>query len=255
MGNKPIFTRTRWARASEIPSLLNEDGQLQIFHDSVSPDDIKQGNLADCYYLSVLGSLATNQADHIYNLFNLKEVNDQGIFSVNMHVNGKKIEVVMDDYFPVNEWGEPQFSRGNGPELWVLILEKAFAKLQGSYERIEWGHCHAAQRDVTGAPAMNYNLAKLGDDLFCAMMRESVQKDYICTCSSGSADQAAAMKELGLVAAHAYSIVNIADVVSSGGDEVTIVKIRNPWGNFEWNGDWGDESDLWTDESRAICDQ
>lgn len=26
------------------------------------------------------------------------------------------------------------------------------------------------------------------------------------------------------------------------------MKLRNPWGKFEWKGDWGDESDLWTDE-------
>lgn len=24
--------------------------------------------------------------------------------------------------------------------------------------------------------------------------------------------------------------------------------IRNPWGNFEWQGDWGDSSSLWTEE-------
>ena len=24
------------------------------------------------------------------------------------------------------------------------------------------------------------------------------------------------------------------------------MQIRNPWGNFEWEGDWGDNSSLWT---------
>jgi hypothetical protein len=24
--------------------------------------------------------------------------------------------------------------------------------------------------------------------------------------------------------------------------------LRNPWGNFEWKGDWADDSDCWTSE-------
>lgn len=27
-----------------------------------------------------------------------------------------------------------------------------------------------------------------------------------------------------------------------------LVQLRNPWGDFEWKGDWSDSSDLWTDE-------
>jgi calpain-15 len=54
------------------------------------------------------------------------------VFVVSLAVNGKKIEVVLDDYFPTIN-GAPAFSRGNGPELWVLVLEKAFAKIYGSY--------------------------------------------------------------------------------------------------------------------------
>jgi hypothetical protein len=31
---------------------------------------------------------------------------------------------------------------------------------------------------------------------------------------------------------------------------VKLVKMRNPWGEGEWKGDWSDKSDLWTDELR-----
>jgi calpain-15 len=58
----------------------------------------------------------------------------------------------------------------------------------------------------------------------------------------------AALKELGLVTEHSYGIIAAATVVDSNGNQANICKLRNPWGRFEWNGDWGDESDLWTEE-------
>lgn len=29
-----------------------------------------------------------------------------------------------------------------------------------------------------------------------------------------------------------------------------LIKLRNPWGRKEWNGDWGYDSNLWTNELR-----
>ena len=29
------------------------------------------------------------------------------------------------------------------------------------------------------------------------------------------------------------------------------MNVRNPWGSFEWNGDWGDNSDLWAAAAKA----
>ena len=39
--------------------------------------------------------------------------------------------------------------------------------------------------------------------------------------------------------------------MDSNGEDARIVCIRNPWGNFEWSGDWGDESDKWTEELKT----
>jgi len=41
------------------------------------------------------------------------------------------------------------------------------------------------------------------------------------------------LSELGLISGHAYSLLGIFDL----GDEI-LVKLRNPWGNFAWTGDW-----------------
>lgn len=51
------------------------------------------------------------------------------------YINGEPETVVVDDYFPwcthKSNWA---FSRSNyDKEIWVLLLEKAWAKIYGSY--------------------------------------------------------------------------------------------------------------------------
>lgn len=56
----------------------------------------------------------------------------------------------VDDFFPCYPGGGAIYSRGHGPEMWVLLLEKAFAKYCGSYEAIKSGWAFEAMIDLTG---------------------------------------------------------------------------------------------------------
>lgn len=58
---------------------------------------------------------------------------------------------MIDDFVPLY-YNEPIFSKGHGKELWVILMEKAYAKAFGSYANIESGYTCEAIKDLTGCP-------------------------------------------------------------------------------------------------------
>ena len=65
-----------------------------------------------------------------------EEQNEWGIYRVKLHIDGIWKEITIDDYLPFNiTSGEWVFSKSDN--LWVMLLEKAMAKVKGSYSEIE----------------------------------------------------------------------------------------------------------------------
>lgn len=76
-------------------------------------------------------------------MFKSQKKNKFGCYGVDLYVTGEIQEVVVDDVFPfddspeVDTWAFAKASNNN--EVFVMILEKALAKIYGSYEAIEAG--------------------------------------------------------------------------------------------------------------------
>ena len=246
------WSEIQWVRASEIACLKDEGGNQAIFLEDISPNDIKQGGLGDCYFLSVLSVLAEHP-DRIRKLFATDQVNPQGMYGINMVKNGKAQTVIIDDFIPCSAGDDPQpsFSKGNGAEIWVLLLEKAWAKIHGSYERIELGDAALTFRDLTGAPS--FTVKSADEDAFEKIL-EAVENQWALSAGTSSEPgDKEKLNELGLVAEHCYGVLAAMQVEDKNGNPVNLVKLRNPWGNFEWKGAWGDNSDEWTDELKEQC--
>ena len=114
--------------------------------------------MRDSYLLCVLSVLAEH-IERVKQLFLSEEVVPEGIFAVRFTKNGLNHEVILDDWFPSKD-GQLVFAKANGPELWVLLLEKAWAKTHGSYQRIENGSTFLTFRDITGAPSYEFHTSQ-----------------------------------------------------------------------------------------------
>jgi calpain-15 len=129
----------------------------RIFVDDIDPNDIKQGYLPDCWFLSSLSSLA-ERPDLVRRLIITQEYNKEGIYKVRLCKNGEWVVITVDDYIPCYYNGGPMFSRGNGEELWVMLLEKAYAKMHGCYYSLRYGFTHHGMLDLTGCPTWSLKI-------------------------------------------------------------------------------------------------
>jgi calpain-15 len=236
-----------WKRIDEVFT-----PPFKVF-DSIEPGDIMQGALGDCYFLSALSAIA-EFPHRIQKLFDTKDYEPAGVYIVSMLETGVIKDHIVDDYFPVDRSGKAAFSgpkveRGTA-ELWVVILEKAYANRFGSYDDIQAGFTEDVLRDLTGAPCETF---QTGEDYVWDELMNANEAGYIITAASGGdQDEHDTTNALGLVSLHAYSVIEAAEVPTRGGTEC-LLKIRNPWGATEWQGDWSDNSPLWTPElKRAL---
>lgn len=126
------FGQIGWARPKEY---LGDDQQFQLYKGQIEPNDILQGQLGDCYFLSSLSVLAERPI-LIKRLFENQEANLHGFYCLWLCINGEWQYIYLDDQIPCKQTEDgfkTVFSRAHDSELWVLLMEKAYAKCYGSY--------------------------------------------------------------------------------------------------------------------------
>lgn len=111
-----------------------------IFPEKFGPEDLRQGNLGDGYLIAALISLTTiRNGQIIKDAFITKKDNSRNVYIVRWLIDGKPRMVAVDDWIPGTD-GIPMGSRlGTNNAFWPLIIEKAWAKIYGSYSLIQGG--------------------------------------------------------------------------------------------------------------------
>ena len=92
-----LFKNAKWLRPHEI--FRCDYSEIQLYENDVEPNDIKQGALGVCYLMSVLSGIA-EYPHRIRKIFKNVTSNVFGVYGLEMFINGRRKEILVDDYFP-----------------------------------------------------------------------------------------------------------------------------------------------------------
>ncbi|XP_078736373.1 calpain-5-like [Lampetra fluviatilis] len=269
-GGRAPSGRVQWKRPKE----LCDDPRL--FVDGISAHDLHQGSLGNCWFVAACSCLT-----HRKNLWTtvIPDHEDQewdpahpekyaGIFHFCFWRFGEWVDVVVDDSLPTLD-GQLLYCHSNSSnEFWSALLEKAFAKLCGCYEALDGGNTGDALMDFTGGVSESVDLlegafSQQDDDerdKFFNMLLKAYSRGALLSGSIravGSAEMEARLG-CGLVKGHAYSVTDVRRVRLGQGlvaffraERLNMIRMRNPWGQKEWNGAWSDGSEEWKKVSKG----
>ena len=240
--------RYSWAKLSEI----KDTSKLKVITPNAKnlSEDVIQGELGDCYFLSTLSALAENPKN-ITNIVHNTKVSD-GNFEATIYIHGEPVKVVIDDSFPVANATKIAFAGINEKtgNIWPMILEKIWAKCNKSYEDIIPGNSSDAFEFLTPAPFDHYfHTQEISNSLF-KIIQDASDKNQIILADITETKNTNldTLSKMGLITNHAYSIIGTAVLKKPNGNEIQLIKMKNIWGTNEWIGDWSDKSLKWTQE-------
>ncbi|KAJ3784855.1 hypothetical protein GGU10DRAFT_376341 [Lentinula aff. detonsa] len=260
---------------SDVQRVTQIFDKPQFFVDGASSNDIVQGAIGDCWFVSALATMAT--AEGLVEKFCVAKDEEIGVYGFIFFRDASWVTVIIDDflYTSIPKYEELSFAEqtlyhqnkevynatarkggkglyfarsGTPGETWVPLIEKAYAKLHGSYAALSGGEACEAIEDLTGGVSTFIPSNDILDiDRFWNEELLKANQDRLFGCSyqslnplrSGNYDA----KISGLIGNHAYSVLRAVEVKGK-----RFVVVRNPWGKSEWTGPWSDGSKEWTKE-------
>jgi len=142
---------------------------MDLFEGKIEAEDIEQGRLGDCWFLSSMAGIAEKYPAQIKSLFIKPPTRADGEVVIRLFnpFSEEWEDVVIDDCMPLLSKSyrgcckfTPMFCRPNKMEMWAMLLEKAFAKFHGGYAYLKGGYARHAFRVLTGKPIQGWKKVK-----------------------------------------------------------------------------------------------
>ncbi|GLI59893.1 hypothetical protein VaNZ11_001931 [Volvox africanus] len=271
----------KWLRLKEIaaPEQFRTGARgLKLFAGGgTHPDDIDGGSTG---LMTALACLA-NKPGAVEELFiSGKEYRPDGSYQVRLYEpkSGNASIAPFDDWIPCYNSSPITKTKILGSEVWVLLLEKAVARLVESYSKVSmWGvQVSWALACLTGQytcmlmweePKKKWRRLELqylekqpaqyraeyaaddqslvsGDDVFRTLTTQLLLGCLVAA-ETAKEEQVVASDLTGLAKGRNYSVLDARSVRHPDGRTLRMVKLRDPARQNEWKGDWSDSSNNW----------
>ncbi|KEG10839.1 calpain cysteine peptidase [Trypanosoma grayi] len=239
---------------------------VRLFRNRVNPMNVDMGDLGDCWVMCAITTLAEypslvrNMFRHPFNPEETAKERAVGAYRVTLNKSGWWRNVIVDDYLP-SVAGRAKYGKtvDDPCEMWVSVLEKAYAKVHGSYASIVAGDPLLALQDLTGYPTARYDESfesdsKTGDtELLERLERYDSHGFYIILSTPvknpEDEDAEGRYKDAGLIMGRAYTVRAVRYFAE---EKLGLLQIRNPWSQgVEWKGEWNDEDPKWKENPKV----
>lgn len=260
-----------------------KDKEIELFQKTSIDGQVLKDRRCS-YIVDTFNTLST-QPGLLMRLFESLEVSDNGVYLIWLNINGKWKQVVVDDVVPIfgNKQGKAQFlhiSPNVDPEnveIWMILLLKALAKAYQGFDKLYLGNQNYLLKDLTGAPVAVHNIIHIDEkqklaereiehiDNLWKKLTKILKKGYPTSVSPRPPTEHEKVRndllnvhnkryylDKGLYYGHSYAVVTAKEVRNLKGKKTKLVKLRNPWINETWEGDWSMESEQWTQKMRDL---
>ena len=233
-----------WKRASEIfikPTIFSSNN-LHI-------NNMKKSKIVTKYFQTTISSLI-NFPGLIEQIFLTKEYNEEtSLIKMILFIDGEFQIIFLDDYFPViKNTNIPYFTLNDNNDLWILLLEKAYAKINGCYGNIIFGWPDNLFKTLTGFSTeflihSNCSIENLWNVVFNVYQN----KGLIVTFSKSNDDVELKgySKNCGFVILYCLEIDN---------KKLCVIKNCFVEDDYIFKGEFSIESDFWTSENKNNID-
>ncbi len=214
----------------------------KLFVDGINADDVTQGYIGDCYMMSGLSSVAAANPDLIKNA-----MHDNGDGTVTVRFfegvgeggRPKQVSVTIDTDLPLDSSGGREYgiARDRG-ELWVPLMEKAFAKWKGGYERIGAGGSASEVFEALSGKASSWDEIKdvKPDALFKRIQVATGKHKPVAAGTFAEDAKNVSYTNTGVHGDHFYTVLGATEE-----NGAKYVQLRNPWGESEAGNDGKDD--------------
>jgi hypothetical protein len=205
----------------------------KLYVDTVSADDVAQGYIGDCYLASGISSIAAANPDIIKKAIT---DNGDGTYSVRFFDGvgeggrPKAVTVTVDDDVAMGSRGPQYASARDSKELWPGLLEKAYAKWKGGYEKVgNGGSASDLFQALSGKQADWATITDLKPDaLFKKIQTQTAAHHPVAAGTYAEDSPKANYTNTGVHGDHFYTVLGATE---ENGKKY--VQLRNPWGFSE----------------------